>query len=81
VVRPTNAIVSYLASILVKVHVLQEWHWRKPNSDLGLQQASLGYPVPDAGKLGGRWIHPLSYLGFSRPVLSCFYQRRVSVHT
>ncbi len=74
----SNAIVAYVAPILVKVWILQSWTWRMPDgSSLPLQQAYMTYLYGHAGRLAGGWLYTLSYIGFWWVVLLWMHRRKI----
>jgi predicted acyltransferase len=73
-----NAIAAYVAPILVKVHVLQEWQWTMPDgSHLPLQQALLHTCYVHAGPIAGGWIYTATYILFWWCVLWVMYRKRL----
>lgn len=62
VVFGSNAIVAYVAPILVKVHILQEWTWPEAGSKLSLQQGFLHACIVQFGRVPGGWIYTLGYI-------------------
>jgi predicted acyltransferase len=73
-----NAIVAYVAPILFKVHILQEWRWTMPDgSHLPLQQAFLHACFVQAGHVGGGWLYTGCYILFWWIVLLVLYRKRV----
>lgn len=82
VVFGSNAIVAYVAPILVKIHVLQEWLW--PPSGPGpssapssLQQAIQQALVADFGRVRGGWLYTLGYIGVWWLILFVLYRKRI----
>ncbi len=75
-----NAIVVYVASILFKVHVLQEWQHRAVGGQLvSLQQAILDYLAARAGPISGAWIYTIGFIVFWWLILLVLYRHRVFV--
>jgi predicted acyltransferase len=73
-----NAIVAYVAPILFKVHILQEWRWTMPDgSHLPLQQALLHWCYLHAGHSGGGWLYTGAYILFWWIILLVMYRKRV----
>jgi predicted acyltransferase len=73
-----NAIVAYVAPILVKVHILQEWQWTMPDgSHLPLQQAFLHTCFVHAGHTAGGWLYTGTYILCSWCVLWVMHRKRV----
>jgi predicted acyltransferase len=78
VVLGMNAIVAYVAPILVKAYILQVWRWRLPNGhDIPLQQAFLNYCIALAGRSGGGWMYTVAYIVFWWLVLFFLYRKKV----
>jgi predicted acyltransferase len=77
VVAGANPIVAYVAPILVKTLVLQEW--RMPNSEDTLERGlqTLGYQA--FGMTNGGWIYTLAYALVWWAVLAVLYRRKVFV--
>jgi predicted acyltransferase len=58
-----NAIVLFVAPILVKVHILREWNWRMPDGAiLPLEQASMNFFFAHAGRIAGAWLYTFCYI-------------------
>jgi predicted acyltransferase len=58
IVLGMNAIVLFVAPILVKVHILREWNWRMPDgARLPLEQASMNFFFAHAGRIAGGWLY------------------------
>ena len=77
VVFGSNAIVAYVAPILVKVHVLQEWTW--PAADgmrESLQMALLHAAFTEYGRVPGGWIYTAGYILCWWLVLLALYRKR-----
>jgi len=78
VVFGSNAIVAYVAPILCKVHILQEWRWTMPDgSHLPLQQAFLHWCYGQAGHVGGGWLYTGIYIAVWWVVLLALYRKRL----
>nr|CAA9249621.1 N-acetylglucosamine related transporter, NagX [uncultured Armatimonadetes bacterium] len=78
VVPGMNAIVAYVAPILVKTMVLQHWTWpmpdgARPTLEQALQQACFA----QAGRYAGGWLYTLGYLLFWWLVLLYLYRKRI----
>lgn len=69
----SNALLAYLAPILVKVWILQEWQLGPKT----LQQAWLGWLVERWGTVGGGWLYTLGYIMAWWLVLAWLYRRRI----
>jgi predicted acyltransferase len=69
----SNALLAYLAPILLKVWVLQEWTLGQQT----LQQAWLGWLVERWGTVGGGWLYTLAYILSWWLVLAWLYRRRI----
>ncbi|WP_018467908.1 DUF5009 domain-containing protein [Calidithermus timidus] len=69
----SNALLAYLAPILVKVWILQEWRVGPKT----LQQAWLGWLVERWGAVGGGWLYTLGYILAWWLVLAWLYRRRI----
>jgi predicted acyltransferase len=77
VVFGANALMAYVAPILVKIDILQEWHWRMPNGVvLSLQDALREYCFSHAGRIPGGWLYTGGYILFWWLVLLWMYLRR-----
>lgn len=75
-----NAIVVYVASILFKVHILQEWQHRAAGGQsVSLQQAILDYLGARAGPLTGAWIYTLGFIACWWLILLALYRRRIFI--
>jgi predicted acyltransferase len=78
IVFGANAIVAYVAPILVKVHLLQEWQWTMPDgSHLSLQQALLHFWYVHAGRVAGGWAYTAAYILFWWMVLLVMYRKKL----
>ena len=78
VVFGSNAILAYVAPILVKVHVLQEWGWQTADGSLiPLQAALLGVVTAQFGRIPGGWIYTFGYILFWWLVLFRLYRKQV----
>ena len=78
VVFGANALLAYIAPILVKIHVLQEWRWRMADgSHLPLQQALLHACIVRAGRIPGGWLYTIGYILLWWIVLYQMYRKRV----
>jgi len=78
VVPGMNAIVAYVAPILVKIYILQAWTWKMPDgSILPLQQALMNYCFTHAGRIAGGWIYTIGYIVLWWLILLWMYRRRV----
>jgi predicted acyltransferase len=78
VVAGSNAILAYVAPILVKIHVLQEWTWPAAGgATVPLQQAILRACVAAFGPVPGGWTYTALYLLFWWLVLLALHRRRL----
>jgi predicted acyltransferase len=78
VVFGSNAILAYVAPIMVKIHILQEWTWRMSDgSTLPLQQALQHTAFVRFGTIPGRWAYTLGYIAAWWMVLLWLYRRKV----
>ncbi|HEU4754639.1 MAG TPA: DUF5009 domain-containing protein, partial [Armatimonadota bacterium] len=75
VVFGSNAIVAYVAPILVKLHTLQEWKWA--GTDLTLQQALLQAATTHWGPIAGGWAYTGGYILFWWLVLLYLYRKKL----
>ncbi len=74
----TNAIVAYVAPILVKLHILQEWGLTLADgSRLSLQQMLLQGATSVAGRVGGGILYTAGYILFWWLVLLCLHHKRL----
>jgi predicted acyltransferase len=70
--------VAYVAPILVKIHVLQEWTWKMPDgSSLPLQQAFLHLCIDRAESIAGGWAYTFAYILAWWLVLHSLYRKRL----
>jgi predicted acyltransferase len=76
VVFGSNAILAYVAPILVKIHILQEWTV-EAGSKVTLQQALLGASVEHYGPVTGGWVYTLGYIFVWWLILLWFYHKQV----
>jgi predicted acyltransferase len=78
VVFGANAIMAYVAPILVKIDILQEWRWRMPDGAvLSLQDALLHSCFSHAGRINGGWLYTGGYVLFWWLVLLYMYVKKV----
>jgi predicted acyltransferase len=78
VVLGSNALVGYVAPILTKVWILQDWVWKLPDgSRLPLGTAFLHYSFTTWGRIAGAWIYTGAFLVFWWAVLFLLYRRRI----
>lgn len=78
VVFGSNAIVAYVAPILVKIHVLQEWSW--PAADGAprtVQQALLEACTTQFGRTQGGWVYTAGYIFCWWLVLLLLYRKKL----
>jgi predicted acyltransferase len=78
VVFGSNAILAYVAPILVKVHILQEWmvHVGASNT-VTAQQWYLDLWVAHAGRIPGGWIYTATYILVWWLILWVLYRRKL----
>lgn len=69
----SNALLAYLAPILLKVWVLQDWKLGQQS----LQQAWLAWLVERWGTVGGGWLYTLAYILSWWLVLAWLYRKRI----
>ncbi len=79
VVYGTNALVAYAGAILVKVHILQEWHILVAGEKLTLQQAAISSLQAQFGISAGGWFYLIGYLGVVWCVCAYLYHQRLFV--
>jgi predicted acyltransferase len=78
VVFGSNAIVAYVAPILVKIHMLQEWIWARPGGEpQTVQQALLQACVDQFGRRNGGWAYTAGYILVWWLVLLVLYRKRL----
>lgn len=78
VVFGSNAIVAYVAPILVKLHLLQEWSWPTPDGNpQTLQQALLQACVEQFGRRNGGWAYTAGYIFVWWLILLILYRKRL----
>jgi predicted acyltransferase len=78
VVAGMNAIVAYVAPILVKVNILQTWRWTMPDgSHLPLQAALQHACYVALGRVPGGWLYTLGYIGVWWLALYLLYRKRL----
>lgn len=77
IVFGANAIMAYVAPILVKLDILQEWKWRLADGSLvTLQDALLHSCFIHAGRIPGGWLYTVAYILFWWLVLLYMYVKR-----
>lgn len=80
VVFGMNAIVAYVAPILVKIHVLQEWSITMADgSHVQIQQAILQWFAQMQGSVIGGWVYTASYILFWWLVTLMLYNKKIFV--
>jgi predicted acyltransferase len=80
IVPGANAIVAYVAPILVKLLILDAWKWKMPDGSLlPLSQAILHYCFVHAGRIRGGWLYTWGYVLFWWLILLRLYRKRVFV--
>jgi predicted acyltransferase len=80
VVFGSNAIVAYVAPILVKLYILQVWTLPTPDgAKLPLQQAFQHLLILHAGQVAGGWLYTASYIVFWWLVLLYLYRKKIFV--
>jgi predicted acyltransferase len=78
VIFGSNAIVAYVAPILVKVHVLREWTWTLPDGiKRSLEEALLLTSRAEFGKVGGGALYTAGYILVWWLVLWVLYRKRL----
>jgi predicted acyltransferase len=78
VVFGANAMMAYVAPILVKINILDTWKWKMADGSLlPLQQAILTYCYAHAGRIRGGWFYTLGYIFIWWLVLLHLYLKRV----
>ncbi|MBV9849657.1 MAG: DUF5009 domain-containing protein [Armatimonadetes bacterium] len=75
VIFGSNAIVAYVAPILVKLYILRVWTW--PGTRVPLEQAFLHGAVHRWGPVEGGWAYTLGYIAFWWLVLVILYRRKI----
>jgi predicted acyltransferase len=80
VVFGMNAIVAYVAPILVKVYIFQEWMWKMPDgSNLPIGVAIPHWFYVHFGRVPGGWAYTMSYILVCWIVLLQMYRKKVFV--
>ena len=80
IVPGANAIVAYVAPILLKLLILDVWKWKMPDGSLlPLSQAILHYCFVHAGRVRGGWLYTWGYILFWWLILLWLYRKRVFV--
>ena len=77
VVCGVNAIVAYVAPILLKTLILQSWHWNYHGSTMSLQDAYVKALSGQFGVIWGSWIYTFSYMLFWWVILLWLYRRKL----
>jgi len=78
VVFGMNAIVLFVAPILVQAHTLQEWNWKMPDgAKLPLQQAIINFFFLHAGRIAGGWLYTFCLILFWWLVAFWMYRRKI----
>lgn len=78
VVFGSNAIIAYVAPILVKIHMLQEWIWAAPDGNpQTVQQALLQMCIAQFGRNLGGWAYTAGYIFVWWLVLLVLYRKRL----
>lgn len=73
-----NPLTAYVAPILVKLHILQEWTWTFPNgARLSVQDALTQLCFREYGRVTGGWVYTAGYVLFWWLVLLVMYRRKV----
>ena len=74
----SNAVLAYVAPILVKAFILQEWQVRVgPGQLVPVLQWWLDFWVAHAGRIAGGWLYTLSYLAVWWGVLWHLYRKQL----
>jgi predicted acyltransferase len=75
-----NALVGYVAPILLKAYILLGWTCGLPNGGrASLQEAFIKYFKFHAGEINGGWMYTCAYILFWWLILLCMYKKRVFV--
>jgi predicted acyltransferase len=72
-----NAIVAYVAPILVKVFILQEWHIDGTHHQM--QQAILEFFTKSEGALIGGWMYTIAYIAFWWVIMFVLYKKNIFI--
>ncbi len=74
----SNAILAYVAPILVKVLILQMWQVRNAAGKfVSLQQWLMDVCFAHAGRIGCGWLYTIAYIFFWWLVLWIFYRKKI----
>lgn len=73
----TNAIIAYMAPILVKALILREWTVVVSGSRLPLIDAALRYCTDSFGKVAGGWVYTASYIAVWWLVMLYLYKKKI----
>lgn len=75
-----NAIIVYVASILFRIHVLQQWRHQLPGGqEVSLQQAAVAYLNAHFGMVLGGWIYTIAFITLWWLVLFYLYRRKIFI--
>ncbi len=77
VVFGSNALLAYVAPILVKLLILQVWVVKTPDGHVPLQQAVLNAMIRWFGRIDGGWAYTALYICFWWAILWLLYRKRV----
>ncbi len=77
VVFGSNAILAYVAPILLKIHVLQEWSVGAGGKMVPMQQWWLDSFVARFGRVPGGWLYTISYIAAWWVILWVFYRKKI----
>lgn len=74
----SNAILAYVAPILVKVLILQMWQVKNAAGKVvSLQQWLMDACFTHAGRIAGGWLYTIAYIFFWWMILWIFYKRKI----
>ena len=78
VVFGANAIVAYVAPILVKLLILQKWHIRVPgHGSVPALQRCLDVMVAHFGRVPGGWLYTITYIAVWWLILWQLYRKKL----
>jgi len=80
VIPGVNAITAYVAPILVKIYIFQQWTWKQPDgSVLPLDQSFMHSAFVHFGRYLGGWVYTVGYIAFWWLILLWMYRRRIFI--
>jgi predicted acyltransferase len=80
VVFGTNALVAFVAPVLVNIHILREWVAGKPGTtSVTIQQYAIDFMFSHFGRLAGGWIYLLIFVLAWWLVFFAMYRRRIFI--